>query len=191
MNTVAKCMLAVAMVGASGAAVAQVYDVNFNVSGEHITGSITVGGETGTLAEPDISAFTFTGTGINTFNLSGTTLFCNGGGGCGLSANGGTLQFGFGSSSVFEDIFNCQNPGYCGFLSMNSAGVYGSGNGAVTFDVSGQGNGQWDAQSGLSDLTLSPAAAPEIDPGFGASGLTLLLGGLLVLRGRRQHRLAA
>jgi hypothetical protein len=32
-----------------------------------------------------------------------------------------------------------------------------------------------------------PARAPEIDPGSAASGLTLLLGGLLVLRGRRQR----
>jgi hypothetical protein len=191
MNTVTKWLFAVAMVGASGGAVAQKYDLNFNVAGEHITGSITVGGETGTLAEPDISAFTFSGTGTHTFNLSGTSLFCNGGGGCGLTANGGTLQFDFGSSAVFEDIFNCQNPGYCGFLSMNSAGVYGSGNGAVTFDVSGQGNGQWDAQSGLSDLTLPATSAPEVDPGYAASGLTLLLGCLFVLRGRRPHSLAA
>jgi len=143
MNTVTRCVLAVILVGASGGAGCAVYDLNFKVSGEHITGSITVGGETGILVEPDISAYTFSGTGTNTFNLSGSSLFCNGGGGCGLTADGSTLQFDFGSSSVFEDIFNCQNPGYCGFLSMNSAGVYGSGNGAVTFDVSGQGSGQW------------------------------------------------
>jgi hypothetical protein len=161
--------------------------LNFKVSGEHITGSITVGEETGILVEPDITAFTFSGTGTNTFNLSGSSLFCNGGGGCGLSANGSTLQFNFGSNSVFEDIFNCQNPGYCGFLSMNSAGVYGSGNGAVTFDVSGQGTGQWDAPAGLTDLTHTATAAPEIDSGSAAGGLALLMGVLLVLRGRRQH----
>jgi hypothetical protein len=33
----------------------------------------------------------------------------------------------------------------------------------------------------------SPTMAPEIDPSSAASGLTLLLGGLLVLRGRREH----
>jgi hypothetical protein len=190
MNTMAKGVLAVILVGASGGVAAQVYDLNFKVSGEHISGSITVGGETGILVEPDIAAYAFSGTGTIIFNLSGSSLFCNGGGGCGLTANGSTLQFDFGSSSVFEDIFNCQNPGYCGFLSMNSAGVYGSGNGAVTFDVSGQGSGQWAAAAGLTDLTLSAAAAPEIDPGSTATGLALLLGVLLVLRGRRQHRLA-
>jgi hypothetical protein len=35
-----------------------------------------------------------------------------------------------------------------------------------------------------------PVAAPEVDPGSAASALTLLLGGLLVLRGRRQQPLA-
>jgi hypothetical protein len=33
--------------------------------------------------------------------------------------------------------------------------------------------------------TIPPIAAPEIDPASAASGLTLLLGSLLVLRGRR------
>jgi LPXTG-motif cell wall-anchored protein len=32
----------------------------------------------------------------------------------------------------------------------------------------------------------SPTAAPEIDPTSAASGLVLLVGGLLVLRGRKQ-----
>ena len=36
----------------------------------------------------------------------------------------------------------------------------------------------------------SPTMAPEIDPGSAASGLTLLIGGLLVMRGRRPHPVA-
>ena len=35
-------------------------------------------------------------------------------------------------------------------------------------------------------LTLSPAAAPEIDPGSASAALTLLAGGLAMLRGRRR-----
>lgn len=35
--------------------------------------------------------------------------------------------------------------------------------------------------------TVSTTRTPEIDPGSAASGLTLLLGGLAVLRGRRTH----
>ena len=41
-----------------------------------------------------------------------------------------------------------------------------------------------------SSSSSPPTMAPEIDPGSAASGLTLLLGGLLVLRGRRQHPVA-
>lgn len=33
--------------------------------------------------------------------------------------------------------------------------------------------------------TLDPSAAPEIDPASAFSGMTLLLGGLAVMRGRR------
>jgi hypothetical protein len=36
------------------------------------------------------------------------------------------------------------------------------------------------------NLTLSPAAAPEIDPGSASAALTLLAGGLAMLRGRRR-----
>lgn len=187
LNTWATGMLALLAVGASAGASAQVYELNFNVSAEHITGAITLGGETGTLSESDITAFSFSGTGPSTFALTGNSLFCNGGGGCGLSADGGTLRFDFASSSVFEDIFNCQSPQYCGFLSMNSAGVYGSGQGEITFDVNGEASGRWVAQAGLSDLSGSPSPAPEIDGGS-ASHLTLLVGLILVLHGRSPRR---
>ena len=40
----------------------------------------------------------------------------------------------------------------------------------------------------VDELTVTPAVtvAPEIDPASAASGLTLLMGGLMVLRGRRR-----
>ncbi len=44
---------------------------------------------------------------------------------------------------------------------------------------------------GVWSVTSAPAAAPEIDPATATSGLSLLAGGLLVLRGRRQRPLAA
>lgn len=37
-----------------------------------------------------------------------------------------------------------------------------------------------------SKWATAPVSAPEIDPASGLSGLTLLAGGLAVLRGRRQ-----
>jgi len=41
---------------------------------------------------------------------------------------------------------------------------------------------------GLFTVKVSPASAPEIDSGSAASALTLLLGTLAVLRGRRMTR---
>jgi hypothetical protein len=38
----------------------------------------------------------------------------------------------------------------------------------------------------VSDASVSAVAAPEIDPGSIVAGLTLLCGGLAVLRGRRR-----
>jgi len=51
----------------------------------------------------------------------------------------------------------------------------------------------WDGTKNNYDLVskgipISPVSAPEIDPASAASGLTLLLGGLVVLRGRRSTK---
>jgi hypothetical protein len=39
--------------------------------------------------------------------------------------------------------------------------------------------------------SIAPTAAPEIDPTSAASGLALLLGGLAVLRGRKDTSISA
>jgi len=41
------------------------------------------------------------------------------------------------------------------------------------------------AHLGFSGLAVTPTAAPEIDPSSAIAGLTLLLGGLAMVRGRR------
>ena len=58
-------------------------------------------------------------------------------------------------------------------------------------DATGINNKGWIVVNGINDQTglsetfvLKPVKAPEIDPASAASGLTLLMGGLLVLRGR-------
>jgi len=43
----------------------------------------------------------------------------------------------------------------------------------------------------INQVIPPPTAAPEIDPTSAASGLTLLMGGLVVLRGRKQQSIAA
>jgi len=80
-------------------------------------------------------------------------------------------------------------------LGANSSLVYG-------FSVTGTGVNSWAPDFKINwvgtknnyDLVslaipISPASAPEIDPTSAASGLTLLLGGLVVLRGRRRVQL--
>lgn len=46
----------------------------------------------------------------------------------------------------------------------------------------------FDHHGGRDQSWNSPASAPEIDPASAASGLTLLAGGLMVLRGRRSNK---
>jgi hypothetical protein len=66
-----------------------------------------------------------------------------------------------------------------------------TGSGTVTLDVSSYPNpsGPFITDS-VTYSFAPPAAAPELDPGSAASGLTLLLGGLMVLRGRRKQPVA-
>ncbi len=66
--------------------------------------------------------------------------------------------------------------------------IVGDWSGTGTPVVIGSGNGATE----LADVVITSAAkAPEIDPASTASGLALLAGGLIVLRGRKQQRIAA
>jgi hypothetical protein len=69
-----------------------------------------------------------------------------------------------------------------------TSSIVGDWSGTGTPVVIGGGNGATE----LADVVITGATkAPEIDPASAASGLTLLLGGLLVLRGRKQQSIAA
>jgi hypothetical protein len=46
-------------------------------------------------------------------------------------------------------------------------------------------------ETGTFSATETVTEVPEVDPATAASGLTLLLGSLMVLLGRKQRRLAA
>jgi hypothetical protein len=59
----------------------------------------------------------------------------------------------------------------------------------TTADISTVLIGGADSYRAINVINYSPLQAPEIDTTTAASGLTLLLGGLLVLRGRRTARL--
>ncbi len=66
--------------------------------------------------------------------------------------------------------------------------IFGDWSGTGTPVVVGGGNGA----KQLADVVIESAAkAPEIDPASAAGGLAMLVGGLIVLRGRKQQRIAA
>lgn len=77
------------------------------------------------------------------------------------------------------------------FNSVGSGGGWGYATvSTATPDISTVLIGGHDSFRAVNVINFSPApsAVPEIDTASGASGLTLLLGGLLVLRGRRVQR---
>jgi len=66
--------------------------------------------------------------------------------------------------------------------------IVGDWSGTGTAVVIGGGNGATE----LADVVITSATkAPEIDSASAASGLVLLVGGLIVLRGRKRQRIAA
>src|SRR5271168_2994271 len=68
---------------------------------------------------------------------------------------------------------------------LTGAGCFSTGYTAVTTPVSASqycNQSPWTGSAG----TFSAVHAPEIDPGSAAGGLTLLVGGLAVLRGRKR-----
>ena len=63
-----------------------------------------------------------------------------------------------------------------------------SGQGSVAVTELHRGKSEGNDDHGAADFVPVPTAAPEIDPASAISGLTLLLGGLTVLRARRSMR---
>jgi hypothetical protein len=69
-----------------------------------------------------------------------------------------------------------------------ASSIFGDWSGTGTPVVIGGGNGA----TQLADVVITSATkAPEIDPASAASGLVLLVGGLIALRGRKQQSIAA
>lgn len=92
----------------------------------------------------------------------------------------------------FESTITLQTP-YGSPLPWDSNGLpvptntFDAGSGGQFSDgTTAEGGGVVEFQ--FTSISLPPAAAPEIDPADAASGLTLLLGSLLVLRGRRPSK---
>jgi hypothetical protein len=198
MDTVLKWMMALALIGANGAAMAQVtYTVNFMAESEKITGSITLAANSlGAITSGEIAGWSFSSVAGDPTQFS----FNSGDAGADVICAAGTTQCGL-TASASQITFTPipQQPICCGavsdivFLAQNS-----TMNNALAIDGPGISQGPSPgvlitAANGLSGYglaagtTIATTKAPEIDPGSAASGLVLLIGSLVVLRGRNRR----
>jgi hypothetical protein len=89
------------------------------------------------------------------------------------------------ATSLDGDVYDWT---FARMIAPATSSIFGDWSGIGTAVVIGGGNGAVE----LANVDITSATrAPEIDPASAASGLTLLVGGLIVLRGRRQQRIAA
>jgi len=186
MQTLPKWMMCLALIGASGAAMAQAtYTVDFMADSERITGSITLAANSLGLVTPsEIMDWSFgSAAGDPTvFSLSskdaGAQTICVSGHNCGLTATAAALTFTSISQTITEIVFDDINAGTV--LALDGPGVMQGPSPGVLITASGGLSG-YDLPLGTKIATR----APEMDSASAAAGLTLLLGSLAVMRGRR------
>jgi len=187
MHTSPKWMMALALIGVNSAAMAQVvYSVNFMADSERIVGTIDLAANSlGPLTPSEITGWSLSSVAGDPVSFAfassdaGAFVACSGAPGCGLTASKSALTF---ISGVQADIF-FSDPAAGGSIAINTPAVVANGNfPAVLLNTPDSGLVGFQSIKGMK---IATAAAPEIDPASAACGLTLLLGSLLVLRGRR------
>lgn len=198
-------LIAAALLIATAAHAQQVYDIDIEILGNGyvdyandgpstINGTLTLDDSNTMIGAADISAFSLTlcnaafvgGGCAQTLTPSNATLFCSE---ClvrsgsellispnytGSAADPGNLGF-----NIASDTDACGVSGNTGC----SLGVYTNHIDSEYF-VTGVSHNEGIASFGN---IIVAVAAPEIDPASAVSGLTLLLGGLVVLRGRESR----
>jgi hypothetical protein len=92
-----------------------------------------------------------------------------------FDSSGNTIVTGLTSETASDCV---RNAGRCEYF--NTGGAIQSSTPISAILIGGS-----DEEAFILSINATPVSAPEIDPTSAASGLTLLLGGLLVLRGRR------
>jgi|HubBroStandDraft_1064217.scaffolds.fasta_scaffold428090_1 hypothetical protein len=178
----------IAMLAGVGAARASsiTYDVDLTIGAGSVVGSVTTNGATGVLVSADFTNWNLelNGPGAS-FDLTPTNsvAFI-----LGSDATATTRNILFNFSGTAGDILVFQDGLYSGYNYFCAA---------VTTTSCKQGEGvvpqyytdpsaQYMSVTGTQVIATVPSTpAPEIEPASAASGLTLLLGALLVLRGRR------
>jgi hypothetical protein len=193
MNTVAKWMMTAALGSVWSLATAQeTFNVDFTVGGDTVTGSITTDVSSGALVATDITNYSLTdsllGVSVN-MTADGFTSapFAT----TGLVITGNQLEFNFANSTPAASFFGvCCGPSID--LADTAVSAFAGGS-MIAVPYVGAIVGPQLAHGALTILGTAPAttAAPEIDPASAAGGLALLVGGLLVLRGRKQQSIAA
>lgn len=178
MRMVSNWILAAALIGASASAGAQEYTVtDFELgNGDTLTGSINVATSGTAVSVTSATLALFNGQNqLDTLVWQNCTTTCP----FSIAPIGGVPELVLGlfgqpaGTVLFEGASDTLSFDSDGNYSLNGAGPSGL---PVGPDVFG---------------TAAVTAAPEIDATAAASGLALLIGGLLVLRGRRQQLVAA
>ena len=187
MSTVMKWIVAASLIGASGTVTAQVtYDYsgsNFDVvsglytTSDSVQGSFTVSSAlAANLVQAEIIP--------STFSFSDGVQAIMGAGCCFSISTNASGRIDAWNISIFFP-----SNGVIGVNSPNiDLGVPGQ---PAIYDLVHTGDEASQASSDRAGVWTSHLAAPEIDPASAASGLTLLLGSLLVLRGRHLSNRAA
>jgi len=186
MLTASKWIIALALAGYCGAASAQItYNVDFLINSfpnenELILGTITTDGQTADpLTAADITSWSL-------YSVSGPTPFSYSGGpgtvtlisasGVGpLTATAQSLTYNFTENASIE------------FGSGIALGAIPTSNGDDSYVIVNSGNTsvQYNVLPSPTVIATAALAAPEIEPSSAISGFSLLLGGLMALRGRR------
>jgi hypothetical protein len=189
MHHASKWIAALTLVGASGAALGQtVYTVNFMADSEKITGYIDLAAKSlGPITPSEITGWALSSVAGDPVAFSfkssdaDSVVSCSGAPGCGLTASASSLSF---ISGVSADIF-FGDP--AGTIAISTPAAAQSGNFPAVLLNTAAGPAGFAKITGNTIATAkATTSAPEIDPASAAGGLGLLLGSLMVLRGR--HR---
>lgn len=194
-----KVLLLTALIPAAAFA-QQDYSVNFMAGQDQITGNILLSsGASGPLVSSDVLSYSITGSGADPFAISGdSSSVASAASNSALTIENGAIVFTAapyvtaGTTST-EDV----NPidfttfSYVRFESPDplAGSIAEDGGQGMQFINGKYGFGSLFLSDGQVLATSSPSAAPEIDPQGAVEGLTLLAGGLLLIRGRRPARL--
>lgn len=186
MNTAVKWMMAASLIGASGAANAQIETYDFTItptSGPAAAATGSFSYDCATLGGLCTTGGSDTASGL----LSSLSLTFDGVTYDESTANTGTLELAAGGGLTYILFGSSCGTGGCAALKPAVDSWIVDSVSGVSYTASGL------RSIYAGDVVITPAttSAPEIDPTSAASGLALLVGGLIVLRGRKQMSTAA